>query len=127
MEGRRCYRCPTRCVTGSPRRAQPLAFSSMRQLWTLVPLVPRLSDHARNLCHSGRPDRRTAAHRGRHRRGAHQAEPDETIMRIVAGWPRNFDARRALDLGFRAEADFDEIIRVYIEDELNGRVGAASA
>ena len=26
-------------------------------------------------------------------------EPDETIMRIVAGWPRQFDARRALELG----------------------------
>ena len=45
-------------------------------------------------------------------------EPDETIMRIVAGWPQAFDARRALELGFRAEADFDEIIRVYIDDEL---------
>jgi nucleoside-diphosphate-sugar epimerase len=48
-------------------------------------------------------------------------EPDTTIMRIVAGWPAKFDARRALELGFRAEADFDEIIRVYVEDELGGR------
>jgi nucleoside-diphosphate-sugar epimerase len=47
-------------------------------------------------------------------------EPDETIMRIVAGWPRAFDARRARALGFLAEADFDEIVRVYIEDELGG-------
>jgi len=45
-------------------------------------------------------------------------EPDETIMRIVDGWPRNFDTRRALELGFRAEASFDEIIRIYLEDEL---------
>jgi nucleoside-diphosphate-sugar epimerase len=45
-------------------------------------------------------------------------EPDETIMRIVAGWPGNFDARRALELGFRADASFEEIIRVYVEDEL---------
>ena len=37
---------------------------------------------------------------------------------IVAGWPQAFDARRALQLGFRAESDFDEIIRVYIDDEL---------
>ncbi len=49
-------------------------------------------------------------------------EPDETIMRIVAGWPAKFDARRALELGFRAEADFEEIVRVYVEDELGGRV-----
>ena len=53
-------------------------------------------------------------------------EPDETIMRIVAGWPQSFDARRAKALGFRAEADFDEIIRVYVEDELGGRIGAGS-
>ena len=50
-------------------------------------------------------------------------EPDETIMRIVAGWPRNFDARRALELGFRAEADFEEIVRIYIEDELGNQPG----
>ena len=47
-------------------------------------------------------------------------EPDEAIMRIVAGWPRAFEARRARALGFRAEADFDEIVRVYVEDELGG-------
>jgi D-erythronate 2-dehydrogenase len=45
-------------------------------------------------------------------------EPDPTIMRIVAGWPQNFDARRALSLGFRADASFEEIIRFHIEDEL---------
>jgi nucleoside-diphosphate-sugar epimerase len=50
------------------------------------------------------------------RRVRHQ--PDATIMRIVAGWPQNFDARRALALGFRADASFDEIIRIHIEDEL---------
>ncbi len=49
-------------------------------------------------------------------------EPDETVMRIVAGWPRDFDTRRASALGFRAEADFDEIIRIYIEDELGGTI-----
>jgi nucleoside-diphosphate-sugar epimerase len=50
-------------------------------------------------------------------------EPDELIMRIVAGWPSNFDARRALELGFRADGDFEEIVRVYVEDELGGRIG----
>lgn len=49
-------------------------------------------------------------------------EPDETIARIVAGWPRSFDARRAEALGFTAERSFDEIIRVHIEDELGGRI-----
>jgi nucleoside-diphosphate-sugar epimerase len=48
-------------------------------------------------------------------------EPDPTIIRIVAGWPRNFDPRRALSLGFKAESSFEEIIRVHIADELGGR------
>ena len=45
-------------------------------------------------------------------------EPDATIMRIVEGWPRNFDTRRALALGFRADAAFEDIIRIHIEDEV---------
>jgi nucleoside-diphosphate-sugar epimerase len=48
-------------------------------------------------------------------------QPDATIMRIVEGWPRNFDARRATALGFRADASFDDIIRAHIEDELRPR------
>jgi nucleoside-diphosphate-sugar epimerase len=47
-----------------------------------------------------------------------RAQPDPTIMRIVSGWPQNFDARRALELGFRADPSFDDIIRIHIEDEL---------
>jgi nucleoside-diphosphate-sugar epimerase len=47
--------------------------------------------------------------------------PDPFIMGIVAGWPRNFDARRARELGFTtAENSFDDIIRIHIEDELGG-------
>ena len=46
-------------------------------------------------------------------------EPDPTIMRIVEGWPRNFDARRALALGFRPDPSFDDIIRFHIQDELS--------
>jgi nucleoside-diphosphate-sugar epimerase len=51
-------------------------------------------------------------------------QPDPMIMRIVEGWPRRFDARRAIALGFRAEASFDEIIRAHIDDELGGRIAA---
>jgi D-erythronate 2-dehydrogenase len=54
------------------------------------------------------------------------SRPDDRIARIVAGWPRAFDARRATALGFRAERSFDEIVRVYIEDELGGGVGGAA-
>ena len=51
-------------------------------------------------------------------------EPDPAIMRIVAGWPRNFDTARARSLGFVAETSFEEIIRVHIDDELGGKIGA---
>lgn len=49
-------------------------------------------------------------------------EPDPLVARIVAGWPRRFDPRRALALGFRGEASFDDIIRVHIDDELSGKI-----
>ena len=49
-------------------------------------------------------------------------EPDPLIVRIVAGWPSRFDPRRALALGFRGDASFDDIIFVHIEDELGGRI-----
>lgn len=46
-------------------------------------------------------------------------EPDETIMRIVAGWATRFDAGRAEGLGFMADKSFEDIVRVHIEDELS--------
>ena len=49
-------------------------------------------------------------------------EIDPVIAHMVDGWPRNFDASRALGLGFGADASFDEIIRNHIVDELEGRV-----
>ena len=51
-------------------------------------------------------------------------EPNEAVMKIVAGWPRNFAPQRGLALGFRAETSFDDIIRVHIEDELGGKIGS---
>jgi D-erythronate 2-dehydrogenase len=50
-------------------------------------------------------------------------EPDPVIIKIVSGWPQNFDAKRATALGFQAEKTFDEIIRIHIEDELGGKIG----
>lgn len=50
--------------------------------------------------------------------------PDETIRRIVAGWPRNFDPARAKALGFSAETSFADIIKVHIDDELSGKLPA---
>ena len=54
-------------------------------------------------------------------------EPDERVMRIVSGWPRRFDAQRALDLGFRADESFAQIVRVHIEDELGGRIATVAS
>ena len=52
-------------------------------------------------------------------------EPDPFIIGIVAGWPRNFDPKRALELGFTtAEKSFDDIIRIHIDDELGGKFAA---
>jgi D-erythronate 2-dehydrogenase len=52
-------------------------------------------------------------------------EPDPFIMGIVEGWPRNFEPTRALKLGFTtAERNFDDIIRIHIEDELGGKFAA---
>lgn len=48
-------------------------------------------------------------------------ERDEATNRIVASWPGAWDTRRAEVLGFSGDADFDSIIRAYIEDELSPR------
>jgi nucleoside-diphosphate-sugar epimerase len=45
-------------------------------------------------------------------------EADPAVAKLVAGWPRNFDAARATELGFQAEKTFDEIIAAHLEDEL---------
>ncbi|HEY4981942.1 MAG TPA: D-erythronate dehydrogenase [Pseudolabrys sp.] len=50
--------------------------------------------------------------------------PDALVERIVAGWPRRFDARRSVALGFKVEATFDDIIRAHIEDEVGGKIVA---
>lgn len=47
-----------------------------------------------------------------------RAESDEAVDKIVSGWPRDFDPKRALALGFEGEKDFSEIIRIYMEDDL---------
>lgn len=47
-------------------------------------------------------------------------EPDEAIAAMVRGWPPGFEAARARALGFAAEASWDEIIAVYLEDEMGG-------
>ena len=50
--------------------------------------------------------------------------PDEMVMRIVAGWSERIQAKRAMELGFKAETSFDEIVRTHIDDELGGKIAA---
>ena len=49
-------------------------------------------------------------------------EPNETIDLIVKNWARDFNPRRALDLGFIADKSIEEIIKIHIDDELNGKL-----
>jgi len=51
-------------------------------------------------------------------------DPDELVMQIVDGWAQRVEARRARELGFKAEDSFDEIVRAHIDDELGGRIAA---
>lgn len=47
---------------------------------------------------------------------------DTLVERIVSGWPHEFEAKRALALGFVPDKNFDEIVAVHVEDELDGKV-----
>lgn len=49
-------------------------------------------------------------------------EPDQTVLKIVSGWPTRFAALRSRDLGFEAETSFDDIIKAHIDDEYGGMV-----
>jgi len=51
-------------------------------------------------------------------------EPDPFIQEIVNGWATHFDPARGQALGFETDADFEEIVRIFIEDELGGSFAA---
>ena len=44
-------------------------------------------------------------------------ERDPAVERIIETWPQAFDTQRARAMGFEAEGSFEEIIRVYLEDD----------
>jgi D-erythronate 2-dehydrogenase len=48
-------------------------------------------------------------------------ERDPAVEAIVGGWPAAWDNRRAEALGLKPDADFDAIVRAYVEDDLPGR------
>src|SRR5438105_2785123 len=45
---------------------------------------------------------------------------DPLVARFVAGWPQRIEARRARELGFKAESSFDEIVRIHIDEDRGG-------
>jgi D-erythronate 2-dehydrogenase len=51
-----------------------------------------------------------------------RVEPDPVIAAIVETWAQEYAPLRALEMGFRAEATFDEIIAVHVQDELGGHL-----
>ena len=59
--------------------------------------------------------RRCAAGR---RVGEVRIEPDAALQAVVDGWPSAFVSHRASRHGIVADADFDEIVRAFIEDYL---------
>jgi len=46
----------------------------------------------------------------------HKVDPQ--IQKIVGSWANDLEAKRAKDLGFKAENSFDDIIKIYIEEDL---------
>jgi len=48
-------------------------------------------------------------------------ERDPAIEAIVGSWPAAWDNSRAQALGLTPDADFDAIVRAYVEDDLPGR------
>jgi D-erythronate 2-dehydrogenase len=44
-------------------------------------------------------------------------EPDAAIDAIISTWPKAFDARRAIELGFKPDASFEAIIEAHLADE----------
>jgi D-erythronate 2-dehydrogenase len=47
---------------------------------------------------------------------------DPAIIKIVNSWPGNFKTVRGDAMGFKRDADFDSIVRAYIDDELQGKI-----
>jgi nucleoside-diphosphate-sugar epimerase len=47
-------------------------------------------------------------------------ERDDLVARIVDGWPQRIEAKRARELGFKAEGSFDEIVRIHIDEDRGG-------
>jgi nucleoside-diphosphate-sugar epimerase len=48
-------------------------------------------------------------------------QPDPAIQKIVDGWPRGVVAKRAAALGIEGDRDLDEVVRGFVEDDLEAQ------
>ena len=102
---RRCCRCPTTFATGSPRRRAATGFFlhaatldtgalGHRRALTMPGVSTTVAEQLASLRRFGGADAERLVRR----------QWDETIARMVAGWPAAFDTRRASTLGFSPSA-----------------------
>ena len=49
-------------------------------------------------------------------------QPDPAIQRIVDGWPKGSSGKRADALGIKKDGNIDEIVRYFIEDDLDQQI-----
>lgn len=47
---------------------------------------------------------------------------DPKIERIVGSWAKNLETKRSIELGFKAEKTFDDIIKIYIEEDFKNKL-----
>lgn len=60
--------------------------------------------------------------RGNRTLGTIHWQPDAAIQRIVDGWPKGSSGKRADALGIEKDGNIDEIIRYFIEDDLDRQI-----
>ena len=64
-------------------------------------------------------------HAGNRRVGKVAWQHDPAIQRICDGWPQGIASARARSLGFETDQDLDEIVRIFIADDLDDQMKLA--
>lgn len=103
---------PRRCVAALIRAHELPSdvFGASRSI-----LLPGLSVSAREMADA------VERNAGNRKIGKIRWEADPAIQKIVDGWPKASWSDRANMLGFEGDRHIDEIVRGFIEDELEGR------
>ena len=66
-------------------------------------------------------------HAGNRRVGKVAWQHDPAIQKICDGWPQGIASARARGLGFETDQDLDEIVRIFIADDLDDQMKLAKA